>query len=294
MDIDNLTCRIAVFLGDTAALHDSRKIAVHIAHKDALPCRLRIIRMSCRRIVTRKDEVRRAFGFRLSVGILRSRIGTDAVVTDFLFERSQRTVRVECRNSRNLEVVVLIVHGAVQPTVAHIHIVDTVLLVHTLQAASMGTVVVDTDNFRVPSRIVLVLVLQVELQFRKTDAEVREVVGEFGVHQIHVAVLQEFFYSLGGIFPFLESLFQVGHLLTELIFHLLAEFVLSVVGGREEIHKLLTFLEELAFDELLRCGIVDAFGLNATVHIAVEAVLRLRAKSGNHIGVELHPYGGVG
>ena len=253
VDVDNLPCRIAVFLGDTAALHDSRKIAVHIAHKDALPCRLRIIRMPCRRIVGRKNEVSRSLGLRLSVGILRSRIGADAVVLNLRFERGKRTVCIESRNSRNGEIAVLIVHGVVQPLVAHIHIVDAVLLVHSFQTASKGTVVVDTDDFRLPSGIVLVLVLQVELQFRETDAEVREIVGQFRIHQVEVAVLGEFLNAEGGKLPFLESLFQVGHFLTKLFFHLLAEFALSVVDGRKEIHKLLTLLEKLAFDKLLGC-----------------------------------------
>ena len=297
VDVDNLTRRIAVLLGNGTVLDDGRCVLVHITLEDALPCHIRIVRTTRRRVVARKDEMRRTLALVLAVGILLTVIGTDAGVSDLLTERFHRTVWVEGRDGRDVTIV-HILHRRVEPCVAYIHIVDAVLLVHALQAGGTASVVVDTDNLRCPSSVVRIACLLVELKFREADAVMTHVACQVRVHQVEVGVLHELLHLLVGSAPCVQCFFRRLDFFGKLRFHLTGDFLLHV--GRsfrhraEEIEQSLALVVQIAFKERTRRAVVDAFGLHATIHVAVEAVLRFRAESGNHIGVELHAHGGVG
>ena len=297
MDVDNLTRRVAVLLGDGAVLDDGRCILVHITLEDALPCYIRIVRTTRRRVVARKDEVRRPFALVLAVGILLPVVGTDAGVTDLLTERFHRTVRVKGRDGRDVTIV-HILHRRIEPCVAYIHIVDAVLLVHAFQAGGTASVVVDADNLRCPSGIIRIACLLVELQFREADAVVTHVACQVRIHEVEVGILHELLYLLVGSSPNVQCFFRRLDFFGKLCLHLTGDFLLHIRWyfrhRAEEIEESLALVVQITFEERTRRAVVDAFGLHTPIHIAVEAVLRFRAESGNYIGVELHTNGGVG
>ena len=134
VDVDNLTCRVAVLLRYAAVLDDSAGVLIHIAIHDAVPRQFGVVVAAYRGVVEGHDEVRGALRLGLAIGGGASRVGADAVVAHLLLQRLQGAVGVKGRHGCYLGVFAGD-NAAVHPLIRYIYIVDTARLVLALQAA---------------------------------------------------------------------------------------------------------------------------------------------------------------